>query len=154
MKTRIYGNDKKRITNSELKLALEYYMNMLFKDKPEKLDFIEINVRLTDLNGDYDGLVLNVDECNEEFEIELDKSLGKRKLLVALAHECVHIKQFIKGELVCYGTNAIKWKRKIYTYDEATYWDLPSEIEAHGKELGLYVRFRTYKNKFNIKFAT
>ena len=34
-----------------------------------------------------------------------------------------------------------KYLGKIYDVDKVNYWDLPWEIEAHGRERGLYVRF-------------
>ena len=62
-----------------------------------------------------------------EFTIELDATMSIRNILITLAHEMVHVKQWAKGE-------------KMHM-DEVEYWDYPWEIEAFGRQLGLFVRF-------------
>ena len=91
-----------------------------------------------------------------EFTIRLDADLGKRRMLIALAHEMVHIKQYAKGEMRdmvrCKHT---KWFRETVDMDKVNYWDLPWEIEAHGREVGLYIRFKQqwHKDAKNAKAA-
>lgn len=76
------------------------------------------------------------------FIITIDPQLGKRNMLKALAHEMVHVKQYAKGELKDYvRTNKIKWCGKVILHEKLNYWDTPWEIEAHGREKGLYFRF-------------
>jgi hypothetical protein len=54
----------------------------------------------------------------------------------------VHVKQYAKGELKDYlRVNKCKWKGKIIDSDAVDYWDHPWEIEAHGREKGLYVKY-------------
>ena len=60
-----------------------------------------------------------------EYEIDIKRSLRLRDMLTTLAHEMVHVKQY---EL-----------RQYKNEDEFDYWDKPSEIEAHGRETGLFV---------------
>ena len=72
------------------------------------------------------------------FTIELARSLNKKSLLRTLAHECVHIKQYALGEL---DENMTVWRGRRVNSDTVPYWDHPWEIEAYGKEKGLYVRF-------------
>jgi len=60
-----------------------------------------------------------------EYEIDIKRSLRLRDLLTTLAHEMVHVKQYELGQ----------YKNE----DEFDYWDKPSEIEAHGRETGLFV---------------
>lgn len=61
-----------------------------------------------------------------EFEIELDSRLKQRDLLTTLAHEMVHVKQFVRGEIP-------------YVFpDDGKYYDWPWEIEAFGREWGLF----------------
>jgi hypothetical protein len=91
-----------------------------------------------------------------EFVIRLDADMGKRKMLIALAHEMVHVKQYAKCEMRdmmrCSHT---KWYRETVNTDDINYWDLPWEIEAHGREAGLYVRFKQHwmKEGKNAKAA-
>jgi hypothetical protein len=82
----------------------------------------------------------------KEFTITVDPSLGKRNMLLALAHEMVHVKQYAKGELKDYArSNKTKWKTEVIDPDKVDYWDFPWEIEAHGREKGLYVRYMQQK---------
>jgi len=54
----------------------------------------------------------------------------------------VHLKQYAKGELKDYArVKSIKWKGQVYDEDRIDYWDHPWEIEAYGRERGLYIRF-------------
>lgn len=62
-----------------------------------------------------------------EYEIDIKRSLRLRDMLTTLAHEMVHVKQYELGELT---------QENESEYD---YWDKPSEIEAHGREAGLFV---------------
>lgn len=80
------------------------------------------------------------------FNIKLSKSIKNlRKIIQTLAHEMVHVKQFAKGEIYDHKfRRTFKWGKQIINVDTHDYWDLPWEIEAFGKELGLYVRFKDF----------
>ena len=88
-----------------------------------------------------------------EFTIELDSSCVIRNILITLAHEMVHVKQWAKDEMYEYmpkGKTEEEWlkspkiarfKSEKFNMDEVDYWDQPWEIEAYGRQLGLFVRF-------------
>jgi len=79
-----------------------------------------------------------------EFEIEVDTSVRKRTLLTSLAHEMVHIKQFATNELIdinLIGQKCMLWNKQNINVQNSDYYDLPWEIEAYGRELGLFVRW-------------
>ena len=61
----------------------------------------------------------------------------------------VHVKQMAKGELKERFTPVHKqtWNNKIVDTNKLSYWDLPWEIEAHGRQRGLFVRFVEAKQK-------
>lgn len=91
-----------------------------------------------------------------EFMIRLDANMGNRKMLISLAHEMVHVKQYAKGEMRDMIRNsATKWHRESVNTSDVDYWDLPWEIEAHGREVGLYERFKRHwwKEEKNAKAA-
>mgnify|MGYP001210788531 FL=1 len=69
-----------------------------------------------------------------------------RKLLLTIAHEMVHVKQYARGELY-QGTRIAKhrWQGK-WISNNLDYWDQPWEIEAAGREIGLFVQWAE-KNK-------
>lgn len=79
-----------------------------------------------------------------EFVIELDSSDKPETILQNLAHEMVHVKQWARGELkdVMRGYSLCKWMGKVVDTDTVEYYDTPWEIEAFGREYGLYIRWR------------
>lgn len=82
----------------------------------------------------------------KQFEISLCRGVKNfRKILQTLAHEMVHVKQFAKGEIYDHKyRRTFKWGKKHFNIDKEDYWDLPWEIEAYGRELGLYIKFKDY----------
>ena len=82
----------------------------------------------------------------KEFIIELDTTVKIRNLLITLAHEMVHVKQWAKDEMYEYMNVAgvVRFKGEKIHLELTDYWDYPWEIEAYGKQLGLFVRFCEY----------
>jgi hypothetical protein len=87
----------------------------------------------------------NNDSCRE-FLIGIDHALSKKETLLALAHEMVHLKQYAKGEMkdIWRPVRMVKWQGERYLHEEMDYWECPWEIEAYGREKGLYFKFLTY----------
>ena len=79
-----------------------------------------------------------------EFMIELDASMKYRfdEILTWLAHEMVHLKQFVRGELFDYETGRVQWKSR--TYGRVHYDDQPWEKEAYRLEGELYEMFEEW----------
>jgi len=75
-----------------------------------------------------------------DFDIYIRNSMSRKNQLCTLAHELVHVKQYATGELNPYIKNKkhLQWKKSMVDLDSVNYWDLPWEIEAHGKEPALY----------------
>ena len=77
-----------------------------------------------------------------------------------LAHEMVHLKQYAKNELgkefslTTKGGVKImtRWKNELWKAKtkECPYWDSPWEIEAYGREVGLYRRWVDHVEKKDI----
>jgi len=76
-----------------------------------------------------------------EYEIDLKRSLRMRDMLTTLAHELVHVKQYELGQLNHDAESQ---------YD---YWDKPSEIEAHGRETGLFITWAEQNNLAHKKWT-
>ena len=76
-----------------------------------------------------------------EFMIELDTSMrhSLENILIWLAHEMVHLKQFVRKELWDYETGRVQWKSR--TYGKVHYDDQPWEVEAYRLEGILYDQF-------------
>ena len=77
-----------------------------------------------------------------EFCIELDASMkyGFDEILTWLAHEMVHLKQFVRKELWDYESGSVQWKSKRYVRSP-DYDDMPWEKEAYRLEEKLYNEF-------------
>jgi len=86
------------------------------------------------------------EQRKRDFVITLDARLNKKETLLALAHEMVHVKQYAKGELkdLFRPTRMVRWQGERFDPEDMDYWELPYEIEAYGREKGLYVKFMTH----------
>ena len=92
------------------------------------------------------GGVIDTDDTNT-FEMDICHTMSLRKKLLTVAHEMVHVKQFTRKELTHTTKRAVKsWKGK--NYHDSQYWDCPWEIEAYGRELGL---FTMWVEEYGIK---
>lgn len=77
-----------------------------------------------------------------EFTIELDCGVTIRNILINLAHEMVHMKQWVRGDMYEYSNpHMVRFMKKKYDMSEIAYWDYPWEIEAYGRQLGLFIRW-------------
>ena len=73
-----------------------------------------------------------------EFMIEVHPGIGAYNIISTIAHEMVHIKQYIEGEL---NEEMSYWKGKRVDSDKMEYWTSPWEVDAHGLEVGLVTKF-------------
>jgi len=117
------------------------------KDAADLLDLKKYKAWCT-----YDGIDEN---GNKKFTVVVDqKNLNTRgkkpitrlkQLLIDLGHELVHVKQYLNNEIFDYKDGGVRYKGVIfddsYYKDEESYYDSPWEIEAYGREWGLYRMF-------------
>ena len=80
----------------------------------------------------------DTDHRPREFLIRLDSNMNMRSFLETLAHELVHVKQFAKDEMKDLGMGRTRFGKSYYDSSTVGYWDQPWEIEAHGRERGLF----------------
>ena len=80
-----------------------------------------------------------------EFMIELDASMRHpfSQILTWLAHEMVHLKQFVRKELWDYESGRVQWKSRAYS-KKVHYEDQPWEKEAYRLEVELYEMFEEW----------
>ena len=126
-----------------------------------KMYNLEIRVKLRRFPKDENahGYCLALDgpraDRPREFELDINSTIKLRNMLETIAHEMVHVKQYARGELYVgdRGNRFCKnrWQGK-WMSDKINYWDLPWEIEAHGREAGLFVRW-CEKNKVFDKWT-
>lgn len=87
---------------------------------------LDIEVKIRKISGDAVGYCMQED-TNRMFTIDVQKDLSLRDFITTICHEMVHVKQYARNEMDCYGR---KWKKKTIANDTA-YCDLPWEKEAY-----------------------
>ena len=73
-----------------------------------------------------------------EFLIEIHPGIGARRILETLAHEMVHVKQYIHNET---DDQLSMWRGKRVDSEKVEYWSHPWEIDAYGRETGLLTKY-------------
>ena len=151
-------NDPVKINKSTVRKAVFFFSNSLLTTRMNK----KINLKIIFIEDFYKkskclGTCTWTDnnERPKHFEIELDANLSPKQTLRALAHEMVHLKQYATGQMKdLYSDQSTKWEGKIHKYVDNQpndYWTYPWEIEAYGREVGLYVMFKSHlKRKWFI----
>lgn len=142
MKILVQGKSSK-ISNSEIVFATTFMVDLLVGLETSKKWNITIN--FLPLKENY-GLARVVNKARTKFEVDIFPGKSKKLILMTLAHELVHVKQYYEGELLSFVSNKADDK-----FDD--YWDSPTEIEAYGRELGLYVRYKKRLKDWNITFS-
>ena len=113
-----------------------------------RMKTLDITIKLKTPKGAM-GYCLETED-KRTFEIEIDLNQKLRPLLETVAHEIVHVKQFARREM---HPSMDTWYGKTYSPDKVDYWDLPWEIEAHGREVGLFVRWCDENNLGKYKWT-
>lgn len=120
----VTGSNK---TKRDIAYNVVHYM---IKQLMPRLRNIEIEVKLTALTGDAVGYCLMGDN-NRDFELEIDKNLNIKDLVMTLCHEMVHVKQYVRKEMDDWNGLAVaRWKNKT-VLPNTNYYDLPWEKEAY-----------------------
>lgn len=82
--------------------------------------------------------------------IYIPPKVSLRYLISALAHEMVHVKQYVKNELIDLTSTDFEvsiYKNKKYNIQKVPYFEQPWEIEAYGRTYGL---LREYLENVNL----
>jgi len=94
-----------------------------------------------------------------DFKIRIDTSVDAETFLSTIMHEMVHLKQYAKGEMKqLYSIKRLtyRWNGDRICAEDLDYYDLPWEVEAHGREDGLahqFLKSNPYWNKFMMGAA-
>jgi len=132
--------------NQSQKKHVKSMVEYCVKKMMPRMKTLEINVHIKEFGKDDSwGYCIPSDDADahrpREFEIEINKSARLRRMLETVAHEMVHAKQFARGELYeSSRTNKHRWQGR-WLSKEPGYWDQPWEIEAHGRECGLFIQW-------------
>ena len=130
----------------DLAESITRYSAELLMDK-KLIEKLTVDIEFSRTLYKEDGMLAEIDfddRANKprEFTITVDSTVPQRRIMESIAHEMVHLKQYAMGEM-CDTDNSdvVQWKKKNINLTEGQYWDRPWEIEAHGKELGLFIRW-------------
>ena len=148
----IKDSQKQQLVKEIAEWSLKKLLNTKddYRDPPLKLTitFKECDTAALTVNHDWDLLY------PRRFEIIINSRQDTMDAILAVAHEMVHVKQWISGEFHHDRINdEYFWQGKIVEFDpdspshwENEYYDLPWEIEALGREHGLVVQWMHHKN--------
>lgn len=140
--------------SAELTEAAHFFAKILMDPRMVKNLVIDIE---RDKNSDVQGECVDEDGVKNSrwFTINLRGAKDDEELVKTLAHEMVHVKQHAKNELqggvMVAGKGGLvmrsRWMGQIWKPKgkEDHYFDAPWEIEAYGREIGLYSRWIDYK---------
>ncbi len=152
MEINVYNASEKleNYTINAVEFAMAKFFNL------DELEDISVDVDFTDL--DVEGHC--IDAGDGDFSIEVKKDLPMREKMIVLMHELVHMKQHIAGELDFGGLiidkDGMKCKTTMWMDEEVDensidYFDRPWEIEAFGRQLGLFIRWVEDIGEGNLK---
>jgi len=128
--------------NSNVKLAIQYFADNLISKQLQR--YVSIKVTLvanTDNYGEVEITDYNSKGLPRDFTLYIDKNLPEEEKIRTIAHELVHVKQYVYNEL---NEQMTLWHgKKVSEDDYENYFDRPWEKEAY--ELGdkLYERHNT-----------
>ena len=135
------GNAKLK---ADVQRCAEYCADKLMGSRLARNCDITIRLKKNGMGNDYGTCIWEDDNYRpREFTIEVYSAMRKRRIMETVCHEMVHVKQYARNEMKDMGNDASKtrWKGKDVDRDNIDYYDLPWEIEAHGRELGLFIRW-------------
>lgn len=150
MIVKVRGKNEK-LNKKELLIATKYFSRMLMTERLCKSLSITVE-SCTKHHCDGSSTWLDDNHRPKEFSIILNSTLNKKRQLITLAHEIVHVKQNAKGELKSLlRGNADRWHGQ-YIDRDIDYFERPWEIEAFGREYGMYYTYIQWKKAYKIKF--
>jgi hypothetical protein len=151
MQITITGMVGKRKEKAELKEAAEFFAAQLMD--PRMVRNLVLDIEVID-KLDVDGECVSEDDTRNPrwFTISLKRDADINEMIKVLGHEMVHVKQYAKNELgkelaLARGGKGLKiatrWQGKIWypKSKEHAYFDCPWEIEAYGREIGLFYKW-------------
>jgi hypothetical protein len=150
MKIIIRNPGQPKVPTQELRDAAKFYTKLLLTERQSK--HVTLKIKLADTGYDK-GYIEWLDRPvkPKEFLITLSNKFKTRETLKSLAHEMTHMKQFIVGDLTDETLRSLpRWKREEVVLDKMDYFDYPWEIDAFGREVGLYVRYMRWRKSISL----
>lgn len=138
----------------KLEEAARFFASQLLHTRTVNKIELDIEIERTlDVTGE---CISEDDHKNPRYFTIRIKRAPIEEMIKTLAHEMVHVKQYAKNELgkelaLARGGKGLRivtrWQGEFWSpkAKEDGYWDAPWEIEAYGREVGLYHKWVQYK---------
>jgi hypothetical protein len=145
-------------SRAEIEYALEWYLKRLLGPRLTARLHVKLHHIIFEIKNDRGSAFPYFTDDNKKprkFLIELSKEIKRTSLLLRiLAHEVVHLKQFVLGEMFdCPKVEGVvRWRKRRIVEKEHAYRDLPWEKEAFRLERSLYAAYKRHKEKENLTF--
>ena len=113
---------------------------------PRTARILEVTFHFTKLNGAYGFCVYEDSHVKpREFTIEINKGLSKEDIVRTIAHELVHVKQYVKGELKerYVPDKHMMWHDERVDVGLSNFYNVPWEVEARKFEDELYMKYES-----------
>mgnify|MGYP001472237611 FL=1 len=115
---------------------VEDVVSYMIQRQMPRMKTLDIHVILKKIDDAY-GYCMS--ESNREFEIEVDKRLGKNQFISTVIHEMVHVWQYATKQLTQKGCKEF-WRGKDYT--DAYYSNQPWERQALRMEKSILKEYK------------
>ena len=120
----------------ERRQIVEDVVSYMIQRQMPRMKTLDIHVILKKIDDAY-GYCMS--ESNREFEIEVDKRLGKNQFISTVIHEMVHVWQYATKQLTQKGCKEF-WRGKDYT--DAYYSNQPWERPALRMEKSILKEYK------------
>lgn len=124
----------------DIKSAIKTFINHLISDEL-LIDSLNVRIKFVNaLNADGFCEAINFDDDfgAVDYLIEIDADLSENNRFLTLAHEIIHVKQYLTGEL---SVDHRYWRGK--KIKDVDYYSQPWEIEAHNLEQSVLKSWKT-----------
>jgi hypothetical protein len=137
----------KALSNHIVREAMRFYARKLITVR--RLKNINVHLRFTEKAAKFRAEMWPRKRRNR-FTISCSPLTGPYQVLNDLAHEMIHVEQYLSGAMQETGKGTA-WNGRVYTGDfmkqNDAYWNAPWEINAAGRTYWLYKQCRLYLKK-------
>lgn len=153
MEIKIVGKQDKMCA-AEIKFAAAFFAQYLMGNRLAKT--LHLIISFTDQGDNTDGRCLPIDmdsKSPRSYFIGVSPKMSRAKILQCLAHEIVHVKQYVKRELSV-GWKTASFKGQTYKISESIedYFNWPWEIEAYGRDRSLVFFYKCAVKQEKVEF--
>lgn len=153
MRVYVRGPNKK-VSVKEIKFATQWMSGLIMSDRlRDSLVITVCNYCERGIKGSCEISDYDENPLPRQFLVYIDGRMGRRSQLQTLAHELVHVKQWARGQMRDYKYHThTRWNKSLVNSDSIDYYDLPWEIEAYGREFGMYRRYIDFLKEQKLYF--